>query len=264
MEALKLGSRGDNVVKLQKKLGIAADGIFGNATETMVKAWQKANGLTVDGIVGPKTWERMFGVSKAVSDIVLYNPLSVHISKLEGRQIKYLAIHYTAGGNSKPGRAMSTKKTFESRKASADFVVDDGAIVQFNPDLNNYYCWAVGDDNRKYSNGGQLYGKATNRNTISIEVCSSLQPGFSAKYSNHAGWYFTDAVIDNTVRLAKLLMQKYDIPIERVVRHYDITGKNCPGVAGWNGNMLCNNVGKSLRTYNDDSAWQAFKERLTT
>ncbi len=57
---LKVGSTGDDVKKLQEKLGIAADGIFGNGTANKVKEWQAANGLTADGIVGNGTWARMF------------------------------------------------------------------------------------------------------------------------------------------------------------------------------------------------------------
>ena len=58
---LKNGSNGEDVKKLQTKLGLAADGAFGPGTEAKVKAWQAANGLTADGIVGDGTWAKMFG-----------------------------------------------------------------------------------------------------------------------------------------------------------------------------------------------------------
>ena len=58
---LKVGSKGDDVKKLQKKLGLAADGHFGPGTEAKVKAWQAANGLTADGLVGDGSWKKMFG-----------------------------------------------------------------------------------------------------------------------------------------------------------------------------------------------------------
>ncbi len=48
---LKNGSKGDEVKKLQEKLGVEAIGTFGPKTEAAVKAWQKANGLKDDGIV---------------------------------------------------------------------------------------------------------------------------------------------------------------------------------------------------------------------
>ena len=59
--ALKRGSKGDEVVTLQKKLkqwgyySGAIDGVFGPATERAVKWFQQKNGLTADGIVGSKT-----------------------------------------------------------------------------------------------------------------------------------------------------------------------------------------------------------------
>jgi putative chitinase len=60
---LKVGSKGDDVKKLQEKLGLTADGSFGPNTEKKVKEWQSANGLTADGIVGDGTWSKMFGTT---------------------------------------------------------------------------------------------------------------------------------------------------------------------------------------------------------
>jgi murein DD-endopeptidase MepM/ murein hydrolase activator NlpD len=54
---VKLGSRGSEVVYLQKRLGIGADGIFGPLTRRAVINFQKSRGLAADGIVGPKTWK---------------------------------------------------------------------------------------------------------------------------------------------------------------------------------------------------------------
>lgn len=58
---LKKGDKGDDVAKMQKVLGIAADGDFGFGTLTALKKWQKLNGLTADGIAGPITQAKMFG-----------------------------------------------------------------------------------------------------------------------------------------------------------------------------------------------------------
>jgi len=60
---LKIGSQGEDVKKLQEKLGIDAGnaaGTFGPKTEAAVKAWQKTNGLLDDGIVGDSTWGKLF------------------------------------------------------------------------------------------------------------------------------------------------------------------------------------------------------------
>lgn len=50
---------GEDVRLVQLKVGVKADGWFGPATASAVKAWQKAHGLTADGIVGPLTRSRM-------------------------------------------------------------------------------------------------------------------------------------------------------------------------------------------------------------
>lgn len=266
MNTLKKGSKGDEVKILQKALNVTVDGDFGIKTENAVKIFQKSKGLVSDGIVGTKTWNAL-GItqsteSKSVDASVLYSPLNVHITKYANRPINYIAIHYTAGSTSKKGTAFNVKKVFQTRKASADFCVDDETIVQFNPDIKNYYCWAVGDKKYTYATGASLYGKATNRNTISIEMCSNLKKGTSVQASNHEGWFLTDETIKQCVKLTKILMKKYNIPIERVVRHYDISGKLCPGVIGWNNDKLYTTDGKPLAKYNDSSKWLEFKKLL--
>ncbi|MEM8839433.1 MAG: peptidoglycan-binding protein [Pseudomonadota bacterium] len=59
MSLLRRGLRGAPVKRLQEKLGIDADGIFGGGTEKAVKDFQKENGLAVDGIAGPDTFTAM-------------------------------------------------------------------------------------------------------------------------------------------------------------------------------------------------------------
>lgn len=270
METIKLGSKGNAVKSLQQALKLTIDGYFGPKTEKAVKEFQVKNNLTVDGIVGNNTWKALGitendTISKCIDPSIIYKPLSVHITKCS-RIPKYLAIHFTAGTNSKPGKALSTYNTFISRQASADFVVDDRDIVQFNPDINNYYCWAVGD-NRQLSRGGAKFnGKASNKNTISIEICSTCNPATSTAVSkpNHNGWSFTDAVLNNAIKLAKLIMKKYNIPIENVIRHYDITGKLCPGLLGWNDEEIYDkNTGKKIiGKRNNSEEWLKFKQKL--
>jgi putative chitinase len=57
---LRVGSFGEDVTKLQVKLGVDPIGKFGPKTEAAVKGWQSAHGLTPDGIVGDATWSKMF------------------------------------------------------------------------------------------------------------------------------------------------------------------------------------------------------------
>jgi len=84
---LKLGSEGDDVRKLQAKLGIEAIGKFGPKTDAAVKAWQSAHGLTADGIVGDGTWSKMFGGAAPVAATPaapIANSGNLKLSKLKG------------------------------------------------------------------------------------------------------------------------------------------------------------------------------------
>lgn len=57
---IKRGSRGKDVQRIQRAVGVTQDGIFGPKTEAAVKAYQRRHGLKADGIVGPKTWNVIF------------------------------------------------------------------------------------------------------------------------------------------------------------------------------------------------------------
>lgn len=254
MKVLKKGSVGDAVRALQRALEIADDGIFGRETEKAVKVWQEAHGLVADGIVGDKTWEALHINADDIGIIPAY--ISTHITKAK-RQVKYIAVHYTAGGSSKAGSAKAVRNVFLGRRASADFVVDDHEIVQINPNLSGYYCWAVGDKLNPYSGGGTHHGMATNRNTISIEICSNLKKGYSAEYPNHEGWYFTEASLRNATKLVRWLLKRYGLPKTAVIRHYDVSGKLCPGVVGWNDGGIYNGDGKQVGKNNSDE-WKKF------
>ena len=85
---LKIGSKGEDVKKLQAKLGTTADGSFGPGTEKLVKEWQTANGLTADGIVGDGTWSKMFPTTQPVQvvkeDVVIPASSEFKLQNLKG------------------------------------------------------------------------------------------------------------------------------------------------------------------------------------
>jgi putative chitinase len=83
---LKIGSEGEDVKKLQEKLGIEAIGKFGPKTDAAVKAWQSANGLKADGIVGDGTWGKLFGNSTPAAPAAapITNSGNLKLSNLKG------------------------------------------------------------------------------------------------------------------------------------------------------------------------------------
>lgn len=144
-------------------------------------------------------------------------------------KIRYLVIHYTGNDGDTDE---NNGKYFANNvvEASAHYFVDDDSITQSVPD--NYNAWAVGG--RKYANcaktgGGKFYGKCTNGNSLSIEICDDVKNGKV---------YPSEATIRNALALAKLLMRKYNIPASNVIRHFDVTGKICP--AYWCGSAANN------------------------
>ena len=85
---IKKGSRGEYVTLLQTMLinrgyscgSAGADGVFGTKTDSAVRTFQKAAGLVVDGIVGPKTWAALDNVPDAPA-VTLYNVLINGLTK---------------------------------------------------------------------------------------------------------------------------------------------------------------------------------------
>lgn len=65
---LRNGSTGEDVKKLQTRLGLNADGAFGPGTERAVRQWQSDNNLVSDGIVGPGTWSRLFPQQQLITE----------------------------------------------------------------------------------------------------------------------------------------------------------------------------------------------------
>lgn len=150
--------------------------------------------------------------------------------------IRYLVYHYT-GNDGDTARANAIYYANATVKASAHYFVDGTEIVQSVPEL--YTAWAVGG--KKWSDcaqtgGGTLHGVVTNANSISIEMCDMTRDGQIMA---------TEATLANAAALGRKLMALYGIPIERVVRHFDVTGKHCPAY------------------FMDSAAWEAFKRRLT-
>jgi hypothetical protein len=84
---------------------------------------------------------------------------------------------------------------------------------------------------------GKKYGEhpiedATNKNTINVEICVNADGDYNMARAN-------------TIALAKYLMRVTGISAERVIRHYDATGKHCPR------NMM-----------DDPTLWEDFKEQI--
>jgi len=72
-ETLRKGDRGSAVRRLQRRLGVAADGVFGSQTGRAVRRFQRRHGLVADGIVGPLTRAKL-GLARFASTDVRHPP----------------------------------------------------------------------------------------------------------------------------------------------------------------------------------------------
>lgn len=167
----KLGSRGEEVRKIQKKLKSlgyytgAVDGIFGTGTRNAVKAFQKNCGITADGIAGPKTLTYLGlgsspsggGGKYSQSDINLLAKLiaaeargenytgQVAVGAVVLNRVSHSSFPDTIAGVIYQGGAFSavndsnwsTQSTSESLKAAHDCIngwdPSGGAIYYYNP-----------------------------------------------------------------------------------------------------------------------------------
>lgn len=151
------------------------------------------------------------------------------------RNIKYIVVHYTGNDGDSDESNANYFKTHVVQ-ASAHYFVDGNSITQSV--LDDRVAYSVGG--KKWTDcaktgGGKLYGVVTNANSISVELCDEVKNGKAD---------FTESTIRNAIDLIRLLMKKYDIDLNHVVRHFDVNGKHCP-----------------VPFMNAD-AWENFKKRL--
>lgn len=142
-----------------------------------------------------------------------------------GTPIRYIVVHDT-GNPSRGANATAHYNYFNGgdRSSSADFFVDDTQVLCVN-DYYKFYTWHCGDGHGKYG--------ITNRNSVGIEFCINVDSD-------------RDKTLERTAQLVRELMQELNIPIDRVVRHYDASRKNCPQSMSGNG----------------WAQWYEFKEKL--
>lgn len=150
--------------------------------------------------------------------------------------IKYIVLHYTGNDGDKAENNAKYFQVPHKPASSAHYFVDDHTIVQSVPD--NFIAYAVGG--KQYadcaqSGGGKLYGKVTNANSISIEMCDTKKDGKLQA---------TEATMANAAAFCLELMEKYQISIDHVVRHFDVNGKHCPAY------------------FMDNAAWEGFQDRI--
>lgn len=141
--------------------------------------------------------------------------------------IRYLVLHFTAND----GDTAKNNADYFARaeiSTSAHYFVDENEVWQSVRDAD--IAWHCG------TRGVYFHPYCRNANSIGIELCSR---------KNGEKFYFMPETVRRAQALTCELMAKYGIPLENVVRHYDVTHKNCPAPF-----------------VESASAWTAFKQGL--
>lgn len=134
-----------------------------------------------------------------------------------GETVKFIVVHYDAGTKATARNNVDAFATHVTG-TSAHYFVDENEVAQSVPEtMSAQHCGGG-----KYKNGAPapFHGVCKNANSIGIELCSRKDT--AGKY------YIPWATRIRGARLIRELMAKYNIPIDRVIRHYDVTGKHCP------------------------------------
>ncbi|MCH5167537.1 MAG: peptidoglycan-binding protein [Erysipelotrichales bacterium] len=175
MTTIRNGSKGNDVKLCQQLLnkfgnyGLVEDGIFGAKTESAVKDFQKKNVLSVDGIVGPKTWEALQkndnnGNCNCTCDCcerpnITTPELIIKNSYLDAGQYvntkstkDFIVLHHTAGWNN-PYNTISSWNRDSQGRVATEFVIGgikctdgdvtyDGEVVRAFPE--GYWGYHIG------------------------------------------------------------------------------------------------------------------------
>ena len=140
----------------------------------------------------------------------------------KNRKIKYIVVHWVGAAST----AKNNGAYFRGgdRGASAHYFVDDNNIVKSVRERD--IAWAVGsrgllDQGSPYARyGGKYYGKCTNANSISIEMC--------CRRNAKGKLYISKATLERTAKLVQAIQKRLGVDNDHVIRHFDVNGKLCP------------------------------------
>lgn len=170
-----------------------------------------------------------------------------NFTPMTNKKNEYIVIHYVGAVSSAYNNAKYFEKTY--RGSSAHYFVDDKEIYQIVKEGDA--SWHCGANSYKHK-------KCRNNNSIGIEMCC---------YKNSKGQLdVSEKVIEATAELTRQLMAKYGITEDRVIRHYDVTGKNCPAPmvsskARWDAfKAKLRGKGIKYEVHIQDKGWQEAKE----
>lgn len=135
-------------------------------------------------------------------------------------RIEWIVVHYS-GIATAQGQASVVERSIRrsERESSTHYIVGDDSVIQIVRDKHR--AWHVGG----YCTSNKC--GAENNNSLGVDLVERKRDPTSKSVGDR-DWYFTDTVIHDGARLVAKLADTYGIPMDRIVRHFDVTGKRCP------------------------------------
>ena len=165
--------------------------------------------------------------------MVIHKDYPCHVGNYQrgrAQPVSFLVFHYVGATGGAEANAKYYGRT-PGIGASAHYFVghasEGAAIWQSVAEADTaWHCGAK----------GYRHPKCRNANSIGIEMCCHLD--------TQGNWTIDEATMAAAAELGREIMARYGIPLDHVLRHYDVTGKLCP------------------RPLIDEGKWAAFKARL--
>ena len=186
---------------------------------------------------------------------------SPNSSSRAGKSPAYIVVHYSGVKNAGVD-AVVEGMLKESQQTSAHFVINGERVEQVVSVKKA--AWHIGDGtiNPRYETAPLARRfdawlkdvkreRPSNANSIGVELC--VEKEGSGKSVSDTDWRFSAQTLKTAAELVAFLMQKLNIPIHRVIRHADATGKPCPRPFV---------TLKADENDDNDALWAAFKSRI--
>jgi N-acetylmuramoyl-L-alanine amidase CwlA len=137
------------------------------------------------------------------------------------KPIEYIVIHSTAMPTTD---ASGVAKAFANttKDKSTHYVVDEHSCYHLVSDDAKYYTWHCGS--KSYRPGCS----ARNANSIGVDLCDRGFAGVNLNSVTDPKWYFPYSTLHNAIAVLTYLCSTYHLTADKIVRHYEVTGKHCP------------------------------------
>lgn len=133
--------------------------------------------------------------------------------KRKKKDVRYIVIHYTGNSGDTARNNALFYKNGNERVAGAHFFVDSKGEVYKSVNMNRT-AWSVGGSKYAGTTGASFYGRCTNTNSVSIELCNCMNS-------------YTEKQAKAVKELIKYI-RKHCPNANTVIRHWDVNGKECP------------------------------------